>query len=378
MRRGFGAPRTLTAALAAAALLLVAACGGGGSGSGSGGSIKVAVAGPMTGSDSQYGTDFWRGASLASADVGGKVSLEKFDDVDDSTQAANVAQKIASDRSISAVMGHFTTSTVFATMPIYKQNEIPQLVISASTPAITEQGDKYLFRVNPPNTFGSSQVAKGLATATKPKRVAAVYLNTDYGQADHNGFLAAAKKQHLNVVMNESYQPTTTDFTNLVLKLKQSRADAVYLSSYYNDAALIVKQAAAAGFTSRWYSPGSLYSPAYPQVGGAAVNNDTWANTLPDSAQLRSVTKAYEEKYGAEPDSFVFYAYSAVRALAKAASLGGTSRSQLRDGLTKVKALPTPVGKVTFDSKGQFQPGQSGWVTVRDGKWVRVSSLGES
>jgi branched-chain amino acid transport system substrate-binding protein len=370
------ARRALAAVAAGAALLLVAACGS--SSGGGGGSIKVAVAGPMTGSDAQYGTDFWRGASLAAADLKGKVTLEKFDDVDDSTQAANVAQKIASDRSISAVMGHFTTSTVFATMPIYKQNEIPQLVISASTPAITERGDKWLFRVNPPNTWGSAQVAKGLATQVKPKRIAAVYLNTDYGQADHSGFLAAAKKNGLDIVMNESYQPTTTDFTNLVLKLKQSRADAVYLSSYYNDAALIVKQAAAAGFTSHWFSGGGLYSPAYVQVGGRAVESDTWANTLPDSPQLRDVTQTYKKKYGAEPDPFVFYAYSAVRALAKAASLKGTSRSDLRDGLAQLKDLPTPVGKLTFDGNGQFQPGQAGWVTVRSGKWVRVPNLGVS
>jgi branched-chain amino acid transport system substrate-binding protein len=365
-------PRGLIVAVAGVALL-AAACGGGGGSNG--GSIKVAVAGPMTGSDAQYGTDFWRGASLAAADTKGKVTLEKYDDVDDSTQAANVAQKIASNRDISAVMGHFTSSTVFATMPIYKQNEIPQLVTSASTPSITEQGDKWLFRVNPPNTFGSSQVAQALATQVKPKRVAAVYLNTDYGHADNAGFLRAAKKEGLDVVLNETYQPTTNDFTNLVLKLKDARADAVYLSSYYNDAALIVKQAVAAGFTSRWYSPGALYSPAYAQVGGKAVEGNTWSNTLPDTPELRAVTQAYEKKYGAEPDSFVFYAYSAVRALAAAADAKGTSRKDLREGLAGIKDLATPVGKLTFDSKGQFQPGQSGWVTVRNGKWVRVPNL---
>jgi branched-chain amino acid transport system substrate-binding protein len=203
-----------------------------------------------------------------------------------------------------------------------------------------------------------------------------VYLNTDYGQADHQGFLNAAGKHGLNVVLNESYQPSATDFTNLVLKLKEQQADAVYLSSYYNDAALIVKQAVAAGFTSRWYSPGALYSPAYPQVGGQAVENNTWANTLPDGAELRAVTQAYQRQYGAEPDSFVFYAYSAVRALAEAANLKGTSRKQLREGLAAIHGLATPVGKLTFDSKGQFQPTQSGWVTVRGGRWVSVPNLG--
>ena len=66
----------------------------------------------------------------------------------------------------------------------------------------------------------------------------------------------------------------------------------------------------------------------------------------------------------------------AVRALAEAANLKGTSRKQLREGLAAIHGLATPVGKLTFDSKGQFQPTQSGWVTVRGGRWVSVPNLG--
>lgn len=364
--------RRLGACSLAAALLMLAGCGGAGGGASN--EVKIAIAGPMTGSDAQYGQDFWRGASLAAKAVNAKskdtkVTLKKFDDVDDTTQAANVAQKIASDSSIDAVVGHFTTPTVFATMPIYKRNQIPQLVVSASNPDITKRGDKWLYRVSPPITFNAGVVAKALKHKVHPKKVAALYLNTDYGTADHSAFLAAAKKQGLHVVLNQSYQPDTKDFTNLVLKLKSMHPDAIYLSSYYNDAALIVKQAAEAGVDGLYFSPGSLYSPAYVKVGGDSVEGNTYTLSVPHTAQWKNAVKTYKKKYQATPDQFALYSYSAVQAIAEAATKNGVDRSSIRDGLDKLDGLATPVGPLGFNANGQYLPSKLSWITVRQGHW---------
>src|SRR5947209_14103649 len=119
-----------------ALVLGLAGCTASGAGSGgSGGELRVAIAGPFSGDAAQYGQDFFRGAGLAAdqinanGGIGGKqVKLLQFDDRNDTTEAANVAQKIASDSSIVASMGHFTSSTVYATMPIYQANQIPLVV----------------------------------------------------------------------------------------------------------------------------------------------------------------------------------------------------------------------------------------------------------
>lgn len=376
-------PRTLLSTLALSFLVvfLAAACGGQTSSSGGGGTVKIAVAGPMSGSDAQYGQDFWRGATMAVQDAartgaskGLKVSLQKFDDVDDTTQAADVAQKISSDRSISAVVGHFTTSTTLATMPIYKRAQITLVDVSASSPNITQQGDKWLFRDTRPNNWDGQQYAKQLSTYVHPKKVATVYLNSAYGLASNTGFVQAAKQDGLNVVSQQIYDPSQTDFTNLVQRLKQSGADAVYMSSYYNDAALIIKQAVAAGVTTRWYA-GAVYSPAFLSVGGSAVNGNTWSSTTPPSKSLSTFTAEYQKQYGGVPDSFVNTTYSAVLALIKAAKDKGTSRSEIRDGMAALNGLPTPVGKLKFNRNGQFLPTGQTWLRVKDGKWVTVPNL---
>lgn len=381
-RRRYSRALLSTVVLSLAAIFVAVACGGqSGNSSGGNGTLKIAIAGPMSGSDAQYGQDFWRGANLAVQDAardgaskGLKVSLEKFDDVDDTTQAADVAQKIGADSSISAVVGHFTTSTTLATMPIYKRAEIPLVDVSASSPNITQQGDKWLFRDTEPNNWGGQQFAKQLATYVHPKKVATLYLNSAYGLASNTGFVQAAKHDGLNVVSQQSYDPSQTDFTNLVLKLKQSGADAVYLSSYYNDAALIIKQARAAGVTTRWYG-GAIYSPAFLSVGGSAVDGDTWSSTTPPSKSLSTFTDEYQKQYGGVPDSFVNTTYSAVLAIIKAAKDKGTSRSDIRDGLAGLDGLPTPVGKLKFNRQGQFLPTGETWVRVKDGKWVTVPNL---
>src|SRR5688500_12239176 len=157
-------PRVLPLLLVAA--VLVAACAPGQAGSG-GSELKIAVAGPMSGDAAQYGQDFMRGAELAAEKInaaggvnGKQIKLVSFDDRNDTTEAANVAQKIATDSSIVASMGPFTSSTVYASMPIYQSNQLPLLVISASDPKITQQGNEWVFRVSPTNDLGAQAIAE--------------------------------------------------------------------------------------------------------------------------------------------------------------------------------------------------------------------------
>src|SRR6202790_1094504 len=79
--------------------------------------ITVAVAGPMTGSESAFGRQMKNGAEQAVADLnagggvlGKKLALEIGDDACDPKQARSVAEKLASSK-IPFVAGHFWSSS---------------------------------------------------------------------------------------------------------------------------------------------------------------------------------------------------------------------------------------------------------------------------
>ncbi len=364
----------LLVAVLASALCLATACGslGQAAGTNGGSELRVAIAGPFSGDAAQYGQDFLRGAGLAADKVnaaggvqGKQIKLVQFDDRNDTTEAANVAQKMAADASIVASMGHFTSSTVYATMPIYKSNELPLVVISASDPKITQQGNDWLFRVSPTNNLGAEAMADLIVKQRGLKKIATFFLNTDFGKSEHSYFADRAQKNGGELVLEEGYQPDAKDFTASIIKLKSSGAQAVYLSSYYNDAALLIKQAKAAGVEQQWFSSTSVVSPSFAQVGGSAVEG-VIADRIAQGSAWDEVAAAYKEKYGQEASPFVIYAYSAMQAVAEAAKTGAT-RQGIRDGLVRLKDLSTPVGPITFDANRQVVYTSFDYLIVKDG-----------
>ncbi len=353
--------------------LVLSACGLGTAGASN--ELRVAVVGPMSGDAAQYGQDFSRGAEMATAKInaaggvnGKQIKIVPFDDRNDTTEAANVAQKIATDPSIVASMGHFTSSTVYAAMPIYKTNQVPLLVISASDPKITQQGNEWAFRVNPPNDIAVRKQVELMVQQLGTKKVATLYLNTDFGKSEHSAFLDAVKANGGTVVFDEPYQPDTKDFTSSIVKLKNSGAEAVYLSSYYNDAALLIKQAKAAGVQTRWFASGGITSPAFAQIGGQAVEGVATARTGV-SASWDQVAGEYRQKYGQDASPFVIYAYSATQAIAAAAQKAGATRKDIRIKLTELSDLDTAVGALTFDANRQVIYTGVTYLVVKDGQF---------
>jgi branched-chain amino acid transport system substrate-binding protein len=361
-----------SAVLLLALALVLTACTRAGSDTGSGGELRVAVAGPFSGDAAQYGQDFFRGASLAadqinaSGGIGGKqVKLLQFDDRNDTTEAANVAQKIASDPSIVASMGHFTSSTVYATMPIYKANQTPLVVISASDPKITQQGNEWLFRVSPTNNLGAEAMADLMVKQLGLKKLASFYLNTDYGKSEHAYWVDRVNQDGGQAVLEEPYQPDAKDFTASIIKLKNSGADGVYLSSYYNDAALLIKQAKAAGVEQKWFASGAIISPQFPEVGGNAVEG-VMTDRIAQGQAWDELATTYKQKYNQEASPFVIYAYSAMQAIGEAAKSGAT-RQGIRDNLPKLKDLATPLGPLAFSADRQVVYANFDYMVVQDG-----------
>lgn len=355
------------------ATVLLAGCGRGATGSG--GEIQIAVVGPMSGDAAQYGQDFMRGAEMATEKVntagginGKQIKLVQYDDRNDTTETATVAQKLATDRNIVASIGHFTSSTVYAAMPIYQANELPLVVISASDPKITEQGNEWVFRVSPTNDIGARAMAELLVKQLGIKRIATFYLNTDFGKSEHEYFVEAVKAQGGQIVFDESYQPDTKDFTSSIIKLKGAGAEATYLSSYYNDAALLIKQAKASGVETRWFASGAIISPSFPQVGGQAVEG-VITNRVAQGSNWDEVANVYREKYGQEATPFVIYAYTAIQAIAEAAKTKEATRAGIRDGLAQTQGLSTAMGPLTFNQNRQAVYEKFDYLVVKEGQF---------
>src|ERR1700712_5904592 len=107
--------------------------------------ITVAVAGPMTGSESAFGRQMQNGAEQAVADLnaaggvlGKKLSLFTGDDACDPKQARSVAEKIGSSK-IPFVAGHFCSSSSIPASEAYADANVLQITPASTNPLFTER-----------------------------------------------------------------------------------------------------------------------------------------------------------------------------------------------------------------------------------------------
>jgi branched-chain amino acid transport system substrate-binding protein len=213
------------------------------------------------------------------------------------------------------------------------------------------------------------------------KRIAVLYLNTDWGRTSKDVFAKAAEARGAQIAIAEGYQPEEKDFRSTLVRVRDAKPDGVVLISYYPDGALIAGQVRNVGLTQPIAAVGSGYSPKFIELGGAAVNG-VHTNTafFPDEPrpEVQSFVKAFRAKYGKEPDAFNAYAFDAVQFAAAALRQAGAKaeRKDVRDAFYKVKDLPSVIfGKASFDPQTRRVIGvKSVDLVVKDGKWALADS----
>nr|WP_256731153.1 ABC transporter substrate-binding protein [Ralstonia pickettii] len=347
----------------------------------SGEPLYFGVSGPLTGQNAQYGAQWKAGFDLAleqinaAGGIHGRPLQYVFEDSQsDPRQAVAIAQKFVADRRILIELGDFSSPASMAASPIYQRAGLVQLGFTNSHPDFTKGGD---FIWSPSVSQADAQpLLADLAVKTEGfKRVAVLYLNTDWGRTSKDVFVTAAKQRGAQVVATEGYQPDEKDFRSTLVRVRDAKPDGIVLISYYADGALIAGQLRATGIQLPIVAASSVYSPKFLELGAAAVNGVATNTTFfPDEPrpEVQTFVKQFRAKYQRDPDAFNAFAYDAVILAAEALKAGGTDRRAIRDALPKLRDVPSVVfGRATFDPATRRVLGvRSVNVVVKDGKWT--------
>jgi branched-chain amino acid transport system substrate-binding protein len=171
-------------------------------------------------------------------------------------------------------------------------------------------GNKYLFMV----ITSASHYLSGAVAALKAKnphaRIAMVYSDDPFSKAVLTATKQQAEAAGLQVVMDESYAPSTTDFGPIVNKIISSNADAFMGGGHYSDGATLARQMYDQRANMKWVS--ILVAPGDDKFGelGAAAMGVTvpsqWEDQVsykpqfgPTSAEF---SKAFQAKFNAKAD----------------------------------------------------------------------------
>jgi branched-chain amino acid transport system substrate-binding protein len=376
-RRGFLAIAILVAGCPG----LIAASDGAHAAPASGEPILLGVSGPLTGQNAQYGAQWKAGFDLALDEVNGAGGIKgrplqyDFEDSQsDPRQSVAIAQKFVADKRIVVEVGDFSSPASMAASPIYQRAGLVQFGFTNSHPDFTKGGD-YMWSNSVSQADEQPLLAEYAVKDLGLKRLAILHLNTDWGRTSKDVFAKTAQDLGATVVATEGYQPDEKDYRSTLVRVRVAKPDAIILISYYADGALIAQQVRTTGIKLPIVAVSSVYSPKFLELGGDAVNGIyTTSNFFPGDPrpEVKNFVEHYQAKYGKEPDAFAARAYDTIILLAQVIRESGTARKAIRDGLAKIKDVPSVVfGKVTFDPQTRRVTGAKQTdLIVRDGQFA--------
>ncbi len=342
--------------------------------------IVVGVSGPLTGQYAQYGADWQRGFDLALAQVnaaggiaGRPVTTDFQDSQADPRQAVAIAQRFVGNDRVVMELGDFSSAASMAASPIYQRGRLVQFGFTNSHPDFTRGGD-YMWS-NAPNQADDMPVLADYAiTRLGYRKLGVVFINGDWGRTSKDIFLRAAAERGATVVASEGYLPNEQDFRSTLVRVRDAGPEALILIAYYPDGAQVVRQARDMGLAQPVVATGSVYSPKFLELGGAAVDGVyTNANFFPGdpSPVVQRFVQDFRAKYGTEPGSYNARAYDAMVVATTVMRQFGTGRQDIHDGLAKVRDVPSVLfGSVTFDpATRRVSHPSSVDLVVRDGQF---------
>lgn len=292
--------------------------------------VKVGIILPLTGPQAAFGeierNSFEMALEKINADGGingKKLELLFEDDTGKPEVARSAAEKLINKDKVVMLGGGYGSSETFAVAGVAQQNGMPFLVNTGSADKITEQGWDYVFRLNPPVSAYPEGLETFLSDVVKPKTCAILYEDSAFGTSGSKNFSKTAENLGMKVVLMEGYSKGGVDFKPLLVKVKESNPDLVYMISYVMDAALLMTQSMELRVTPKLFVGGGagFTLPEFAKNAGKAANMvysaTLWYQTLPYPGAAEYFAN-FEKKYGKPTEYHGAEAYAACQVIADA------------------------------------------------------------
>ena len=208
--------------------------------------IKNGVILPLTGDLAEPGEKVFNGIRLAmDAYNENKPKLPIKLIVEDSranpTDGVNAINKLINVNHVKIIIGDLTSGVTLAIAPIAEKNRVVLLAPGASNPKVRETGD-YIFRNWASDNFDGEVMAKYLIHSLGKKRAAVIYANNEYGSGLANAFEKTFIEYGGMVLLKENYEQGSSDFRNILAKVREANVDCVYLPGHPRENGILVRQ----------------------------------------------------------------------------------------------------------------------------------------
>jgi branched-chain amino acid transport system substrate-binding protein len=382
------------AALLMAASMVLAACGGDdettqeGTGTGDKKTVALAFVGPLTGDNANLGVNIRDGMKVAVEEWNAKSTkytyeIKEFDTQGLPEQAPGQKDKYIPDDSIIGVVGPTFSGETKAVLPDLDAAGLVMVSASCTNVALPDvvPGTKVFHRVIPDDGVQAKGVTDYVLKSIKPKKVALIHDNSEYGKGLWEGVVTLLKEGGVDTSTTDAIDPKGQDYSAAVNKVRAAKVDMIFYGGYYNEAGRFKKQLTDAGVKAKFISGDGSLDPGFVTSSGAAGGEGALL-TCPcrlATPELEGKGGAYATKYkeviSRDPGTYSSEGYDAINILIQGIEAGNDTRPKLLDYVETLDSFDGVSKTIQFEENGNVKAGD---VFVYEVKGGKITELGKT
>jgi branched-chain amino acid transport system substrate-binding protein len=311
-----------------------------------------------------------------SGGINGRVlRIRKYDDQGSVDEGMLIAQRIAADPQVMAVVGHLQSYVTAPAAAIYEAAGLVMIAPMATDPALTSEGYRRVFRA----TYTDLDTGRGIAdfAASRFHRVAICYVRNIYGRALANAFEERANELGMVVADRQSYDPgervTARAFSMMVEDWKTLELDAIFLAGELPAAALFVKEARRQGLKAPVVGGDALSTADLVTIAGEAAEGIVVTSFFhPDEPRppVQQFRRKFEARHRATPDAAAAIGYDVIQVLAAAMRRASSVDPEMVSRALHGLAHEGVTGQFHFDEAGAAVGKHPVMMTVNGGRFI--------
>lgn len=313
-----------------------------------------------TGATATFGVFQLRGTEMAINEInaagginGKKIKHINYDNKSDADETLAVVNRLISQDKVVAILGEATSGRSKIGAQVAQQHKVPMLSSSATNPDVTKVGN-YIFRACFIDPFQGMVMAKFMTENLKLKKAAILRdIKNDYSVGLSDIFADKLKAAGGEIITDISYQEGDIDFKSQLTAIKAKNVEAIFVPGYYNEVALIAKQAKELGMTMPLLGGDGWSSPKLFEIAKEAINGNYFSNhytTESKDPKTVNFVKTFKAKYNEDADVMAALAYDAVYLMAEAIKNSKEVTSEnIRNELAKIKDFHGVTGQMSMD-----------------------------
>ena len=376
---------------------------------------KIGVIAPM---DTPLGLDLRDGILLAREanplSSGEQVGLVVEDSEGDVIRADEAARRLIDQHEVIAIIGALTSQVTKPLAILARERYVSLIAPTASEDGISSISP-YVFQMNATPGSQGRRIADHAVRKLGLRTLATLATRDTYGERITKEFTARAEELGAEVVVQESYEPETTDYrgqferirkAGLALTIPEALTDEVdslilggirvaspppvpvdpdtvqtepvetldglFIAGEKDDVLLIAPQVAFHRIQAQLLGGAGWNAPEIADDGGKYVEGAVFAAKYYDQVEIPSVrdfVDGFRTRFGRDQSIVSALGYDAMLAVLAAIEAGGISREALREELEAVSGLPGATGRISF-GKGDRENAWMYLLTIRRGKVV--------